>query len=155
MGRIRSYPGASRSQSKPPHHSHTDKEGDADIGAPPLPSLLKNEVAAAVLLPASFIALCAEGFLLAVADRLYAAGTDAACGQRVLHCAGTLVAQSDVVFGRPALVAVSLNRDVHIGVLAEELDVGLHRSLLVGADIGLVIVEINIFDVLIEDRKST
>jgi hypothetical protein len=45
---------------------------------------------------------------------------------------------------------VSFNRDVDIGMLREELHVGLHGRLLVAANIGLVIVEVNILHVLTE-----
>ena len=55
-----------------------------------------------------------------------------------------------VVVGGPAFVAVSFDRETHIGMLAEELRVGLHRRLLVAPEVGLVIVEINILDALAE-----
>ena len=91
-------------------------------------------MAAAVLLPASFVAFCAEGFFLAVADGLNPAGADAGSGERIFYSAGTLVSESQVVVGGSALVAVSFNREVEVGVLIEELHVRLHRSLLIGAD---------------------
>src|SRR5579864_6912370 len=43
---------------------------------PPIPLLLINEMTTAILLPASFVAFCAEGFFLAVAD-----GFDPACAK--------------------------------------------------------------------------
>src|SRR5271169_6630444 len=75
------------------------KERGTPLASPVKSSLLIDEVITAVLLPASFVAFCAEGFLLAVADGLDPAGADAARGQRVLHRTGTLVAQSQVVVG--------------------------------------------------------
>src|SRR5690349_10099585 len=107
-------------------------------------------MATAVLLPASFIALCAEGLLFAVADGLDAAGIDAGGSQRILDCAGALVTQSQVVVRRSAFVAVSFNREVHIGMLIEELSIGLNRGLLIGANIGLVVIEVDVLDILRE-----
>ena len=112
--------------------------------------LLVNEMATAVLLPASFVAFCAEGFFLAVADGLDPAGADAGRRQGALDSAGALVAQGQVIVGGPSFVAVSFDRETHIGMLAEELRVGLHRRLLVAAKVCLVIVEINILDALTE-----
>src|SRR5579872_7141113 len=112
--------------------------------------LLINKVTTAILLPASLIALCAERFLLAVADRLNPARIDSQGSQRVLHRAGTLVAQCQVVIGRSAFVAVSLDREVDIRVLTQELRIRLKRRLLIRTNVGLVIIEIHILDVLRE-----
>src|SRR5580692_706004 len=112
--------------------------------------LLIDKMATAVLLPASFVAFCAERFLLAVADGLDPAGVDARRSQRVFHGTGALVAQGQVVIGRAALVAVSFNRQVDIGMLIEERHIGLDRRLLVGANISLVVVEVHVFNVLAE-----
>jgi hypothetical protein len=60
---------------------------------------LVHEVAAAVLLPARFVALGAERFLLAIADGANAVGVDAQLHQRLLGRVGTIVAQRQVVFG--------------------------------------------------------
>src|SRR5580698_3243445 len=46
---------------------------------------------------------------------------------------------------------MSFNRKVNVGVLVEELSVGLNRGLLIGAKVRLVVVEINIFDVLAKE----
>src|SRR5712692_1533155 len=105
-------------------------------------------MAAAVLLPASFVAFRAERFFLAVADRLDAAGTDGSGCERILHRRGALVAESQVVLRRPALVAVSLNRDIDVGMLVQEHYVGLNRALLVGANVRLVIIEVNVLHAL-------
>src|SRR5580704_2492875 len=105
---------------------------------------------AAVLLPAGFVAFGAEWFFLAEADGLDAARADAGRDQRTLDRSGALVAQSNVVFGRAPLVAVPLNREIHVGMLAEELHIGLHRTLLVAADVRPVVVEIDILHVLAE-----
>src|SRR5277367_3390359 len=107
-------------------------------------------MATAILLPTSLGGLVAERLLLAVADRLNVAGADAALRQGALHRACPAVAQRQVVFGGPALVAVSLDHEVDVGMLREESDIGLQRRLLVSADIGLVVIEVNVLDVLRE-----
>src|SRR5450755_896477 len=112
--------------------------------------LLINEVPAPVLLPARFVAFRAERLFLAVADRLDAVRAYAGSDQSALHCAGSLVAQCDVVFGGAALVAVPLNSEVHVGMSVQELHVGRQGTLLIAADIRLVIVEINVLHILAE-----
>src|SRR5258708_2071787 len=89
-------------------------------------SLLVDEVAATVLLPARLVAFCAERFFFAVTDGLDTAGANGGGGQSSLHRAGTLVAQAQVVLGRSALVAVAFNRDAHVGMLIEERSIGLN-----------------------------
>jgi len=106
---------------------------------------------AAVLLPASFIALGAEWFFLAEADRLHPAGVHAGRDEGILDGVGALVAERDVVLGRAALVAVALNGDVHAGVLAQEAGVCGYDCLLIAAKISLVIVKVNVFDSLIKE----
>src|SRR5437879_121569 len=121
------------------------------LGNAPGKSLfLINEMPAAVLLPASLVALSAERLLFAVADRLDAAGVNSPRSQCVLHRRGTLVAQGQVVLSRAALVAGSLDGEVDAGMLVQKRDVSLHRSLLVGANVRLVIVEVNVLDALRE-----
>src|SRR5690242_21486859 len=89
---------------------------DSGFGATvPRDLLLINEMAAAVLRPARFVGFSAERFLFAVADRLDAAGIHARLYQCVLDGIGAVVAQSQVVLGGPALVAMSLNGEVHVG----------------------------------------
>jgi len=46
---------------------------------------------------------------------------------------------------------VSLNREVEVGMLVEELSVGLNGGLLVGANVALIVLEIDIFDALAEE----
>src|SRR5260370_17368912 len=99
-------------------------------------------MAAAILLPAAFVGFHTERFFFAVADGFDAAGADSRRHQSILYRRGTLVAKSQVVLGGTALVAVSLNRKVDVGMLTEELRVGLHRSLFRPPDLDLVISEV-------------
>src|ERR1700684_3655842 len=96
--------------------------------------LLKYEVAAAVLLPTGFIFFQAERLLLAITDGLDAAGIDFGRSQGTLHRPGALVAQGQVVLGRAATVAVSLDRKADVGMLIEEEHIGLYSSRLIGAN---------------------
>src|SRR5258708_26407637 len=103
-----------------------------------------------ILLPASFVALGAERLLFAVADRLDATGVDTLRGQRILDCGGALISQSEVIFGGTAVVAVPLDRDVDVGMLAQKLRIGLDRTLLIAADVSLIVIKVNILDALSE-----
>src|SRR5579864_2368223 len=107
-------------------------------------------MAAAVLLPTGFVGFQAERLFFAVADRLDACRAYPGGGQGAFHGRGALVAQRQVVFRGAALVAVALNREVDIGMLIEESRVGLHRSLLIAANVGLVVVKIDVLDRLSE-----
>src|ERR1700674_1486963 len=105
---------------------------------------------AAVLLPTGLVGFAAERLLLAVADRLDAAGADASLGQRTLHGTGSAVAQCQVVLRGSALVAVSIDREVDVGMLLEEIDIRLQRTSLVSANIGLVVIEVDVLHALRE-----
>src|SRR6476469_6267219 len=66
----------------------------------PIAGLLRvHEMPAPVLLPARFIRLGAERLFLPVADGLNPVGADSRADQCVLHRAGTIVAERQVVFG--------------------------------------------------------
>src|ERR1700687_4812470 len=80
-----------------------------------------HEVPAAALLPATLVRLGAERFLFAVADGLDAIAGTSSLDERVFHRVRAIGAQGQVIFGRAALVAVSLDRDVDVGMLLQEL----------------------------------
>src|SRR6266478_10233462 len=89
---------------------------------PPLACLFfVHEVPAAVLLPATFVRLGAERFLLAVADGLDAIAAHSSLDERILYRVRAIGAEGEVIFGGAALVAVSLDGDVNVGVLLQEL----------------------------------
>src|ERR1700686_3928772 len=110
-----------------------------------------HEVSAAVLLPAAFVRLGAERLLLAVADGLNTITANSSLDERVLHRVRAAGAEGKVIFGRAALVAVSLDRDVDVGVLLQELCIALQRALLVRAHIILVVIEVNVLYVSREE----
>ena len=108
-------------------------------------------MAAAVLLPTRFVGLAAERLFLTEADRLNPVCRNASRNEGILHSAGAVVAQSQVVFGGSALVAVSLNGDAHVGVLLQERSVRLNERLLVGPNVRLVVIELHVLHVLSEE----
>src|ERR1700746_3963271 len=71
---------------------------------------LVHKVPAAVLLPARLVRLGTEGLLLTVADRLDAIAADSGLYQGIFHRVGAIGAESEVVFGPAAFVAVTLAR---------------------------------------------
>src|ERR1700692_3702457 len=87
--------------------------------------LFVDEMSPAVLLPATFVRLSAEWLLFAEADGLDATATYSSLDQRILHRICAVGAQGQVIFGRAALVAMALYGYVNVGVLLEELRIGL------------------------------
>src|SRR5579863_9847231 len=112
--------------------------------------LLIDEVAAPVLLPASFVAFGAEWFLLAEADHIDAASVDGCYRQCILHRDRALIAQRHVIFSGSPLVAMSLDCEVDVGMLAEKEHVGLKSRILIGPQVGLVVIEVNVLNILCE-----
>src|ERR1700731_4397064 len=80
----------------------------------------RDEVATAVLLPAGFVGFHAEGLFLAVADGVEIGGRDAEVDEVLLDGVGTAIAQSEVVFGGAAFVAVAFDGDVGLGIALAE-----------------------------------
>jgi hypothetical protein len=103
-------------------------------------------VAAAILLVALFRGLHAKGFFLAEADRVYALGGDSKGDQVLLDGAGAAIAQSEVVFGRTALVAMTLDRHPLCWIAAQVAGSLGQSSACVGPDIRLVKVEKSVAD---------
>src|SRR5690348_7634115 len=113
--------------------------------------LCRDEVAAAVLLPAGFVGLHAEGLFLAEADGAEIGGRDAQVDEILLDGVGAAIAQSEVVLGGAAFVAVAFDDDLCIRITLEERSGLLERYAGVRADIGLVEVEVGIADFLCEE----
>src|SRR5208337_3258490 len=87
------------------------------------------EVCAAVLLPATFVGLAAERLLFAVTEGFDTIAAHSCLNEGVLHRVRAIAAQSEVIFGRAALVAVPLNREADVGMLLQELRIALQRAL--------------------------
>src|SRR6266436_320551 len=90
-------------------------------------SVCSHEMAAAVLLPAGLGALHAEGLFLAEA-----------------HGAGAAVAQAQVVFSGPALVAVAFDDHFEARIAFQEIGGFRERGASIGTNVGFVVVEIGV-----------
>src|SRR6266851_1345506 len=110
-----------------------------------------DEVAAAVLLPAGFVVLVAEGLFLAETDRGQPVGGNAQRNEVLLHGAGAAIAERQVVFRGAALVAVAFNGHAKLRIVAQKLGGLGERLASVGANVGLVEVEIGIAHFISED----
>src|SRR5260370_5117638 len=101
-------------------------------------------MAAAVLLPASLVALHAEGLLFAEADGAEAIGGNAQRNEVLLHGASATVAQAKVIFRGAALVAMTFDGDLEARIVFQEVgSLGKGRAS-IRANVSLVIVEISI-----------
>src|SRR6267378_168745 len=94
-----------------------------------------DEVAAAILLPARFVVLVAEGLFLAEADGADAIGGDAQGNEILLDGAGAAIAEREVVFGGAALVAVAFDGHAKLRIVAKELSGRGERLARVGANV--------------------
>ena len=84
-------------------------------------SLAKRKVATPVLLPAHFVGLHTEGFFLAPTGGCNLIRGNAETDEILLYLIGAAVAESDVVLGRTALIAVAFDGDVSRRVALEEI----------------------------------
>src|SRR5580698_6063355 len=109
-----------------------------------------GEAGAAVLLPALFGGLGAEGLLLAVADDANAVGGNACGYQCVLGGVGTILSESQVVFIRSALVAVAADDHLDVRMANQERGVLGQDSRGVVADVVGVVVEEGVLHVGLE-----
>src|SRR5713226_3442814 len=101
-------------------------------------------MAAAVLLPAGFVALHAEGLLLAEADRAQAVGRNAQRNDVLLDGVGAATAETQVVFRGAALVAVAFDGHFERRVVLEEVRGLRERRAGIRTQVGLVVIEISI-----------
>ena len=86
--------------------------------------LLRYEVRAAILRPATFAAVGARRPFFAIGDGAETVSRDAELGQEFLRRGGAAIAEAEVVFGGTTLVAMALDRQRVGGELAED---GLQR----------------------------
>src|SRR5229473_2934572 len=107
-------------------------------------SVCSHEMAAAVLLPAGLGALHAEGLFLAEAHGADAVGGDAERYDVLLHGAGAAVAQAQVVFSGPALVAVAFDDHFEARIAFQEIGGFRERGASIGTNVGFVVVEIGV-----------
>ncbi len=98
----------------------------------------------AILLVAVVGRLHAEGLFFAEADGVEAIGRDPQGDQVLFDRRGAAIAEGEVVFRRAALVAMTLNGDADLGVVAKEIR-GLAEGIAgVGANVSLIEVEVSV-----------
>src|SRR6266446_5839253 len=101
-------------------------------------------MAAAILLPAGFVVLHAEGLLLAEADGAEAVGRNAQRNEILLDRVGAAVAETEIVFGGTTFVAVAFDGRLDRRMSLQEVRSRGKSSASVGTNVGLVVVEIGI-----------
>jgi hypothetical protein len=105
-----------------------------------------DEMAAAILLPASFVALHAEGLLLAEANGGKAIRGDAEGNEILFHGIGAAITEAQVVFRRAALIAVAFNGHFEARIIFQKI-CGLGEcGTSVGTNVRFVVVEIGIWE---------
>src|SRR6516225_5558852 len=102
---------------------------------------VEGEVAAAILLPAGFGLLGAELLFFTPTGGAEVGRGNAETDEIFLDRIGAALAESEVVFGRTAVVAVAFDGHVRVGIGLEERS-GLLKSLAgVGANVGFIQIE--------------
>src|SRR5258706_6823141 len=111
-----------------------------------------DEVAAAILLPAGFVALVGEGLCFVIADGADAIGGEAQGDEILLDGAGAAIAEREAVLRGAALVAVAFDGDAELPVIAQEVS-GLGECCAgVRANVCFVEIKIGVLDFLWEER---
>src|SRR5437879_1905001 len=113
--------------------------------------LRANEMAAAVLLPAGLAVVVAELLFLAEADGAQAIGGNAQRDEILLDGAGAAVAEREGVFSRGALVAMALDGDAHLGIIAQEVSRLGEGFAGIGANVTLIEIEVGVAHFLGEE----
>src|SRR5579859_1468550 len=104
-------------------------------------------MAVAVLLPARLVFFRADGLFLAIADGVDAVGRNAELHEIILDGSGAAIAEEQVVLCRTAAVAVALDVELDLRVLAKVFG-GMGQAVaLVGADVSLVEIKVDGVDV--------
>src|SRR5260370_8483948 len=101
-------------------------------------------MAAAVLLPAGFVARGAERLLLAEADGADAVGRHAQRNNVLLHSVGSAIAEAQVVFRGAAFIAVAFDGHPEARIVLQEVRGCRERGAGIRTNVGLVVVEIGI-----------
>ena len=101
-------------------------------------------MAAAVLLPAGFVGLHAEGLFLAEADGVEISGRNAEVDKVLLDGVGAAIAKGEIVFSGAAFVAVAFDGDVGEWVALEEGSGLFERYAGVRTNVGLIEIEVSV-----------
>src|SRR5580698_7475637 len=112
--------------------------------------LRRHEVPAAILLPALFGVLGAEGPFFAPADGVHAVRADPQRNQIILRCLRAPFTQADVVFGGTPLVAMAFDGYAHLRIGTQKFRRLGESVARVRAYIGLVEIKVSVLHVLLE-----
>src|SRR5271170_1085255 len=127
-------------------------------GCAVLPLLRRRQMRVAVALIAILARFRAHRTLLAVADHADPGFRNTQPHQKILGGSSAPVAQSKIVFGRAAFIAVSLNdhTETRIGIkdALEQVRVAGQRLTSVVAEIALVIIEIGVLSLPAQHLRS-
>src|SRR5690242_4645745 len=105
---------------------------------------------AAILLPARFVMIGAEGTFLAPTGGLNPIGTDTERNQEVLRSIGPALTEAEVVFGRTAFVAMSLERDLYLRIRTQEFGVFCKNRACIVPQVGFIRIEVSVLNALRE-----
>jgi len=102
-------------------------------------------------LPAGFVGFGAEGLFLTPTGGEDAVGGKAKADEIFLDGVGAALAESEIVLGGAALVAVALDGDAGRGIIFQEVGGLLKSGAGVGANFGGVVIEVGVTDFLEEE----
>src|SRR5687767_804821 len=107
------------------------------------PNRHDHEIIATVALPAGLIVLGANRALFAIADEVEPALINSTLDEVTLRGGGTTLTEGQVVLIRATLVGISFDPDTHSRVGCEPRDLAIQGRGRIGADVGLVEVEVD------------
>ena len=111
----------------------------------------RGEVAATILRVAGFGGFGAEGLFFAPAGGAEMVGGNAQADEIFLDGIGTALAESEIVFGRTALVAMAFNGDAGVGIALEEVGRFLESLASIRTNRGGIVIEVGVANFLEEE----
>ncbi len=111
-------------------------------------------MAATILLIARLAGFHAEGLFFAVADGAEAIGRDTQGDEIIFYGSGAAVAETEVVFGGTAFVAVTFDGGLNVRVGAKNFGGGGESRARIGANVSFIQIEVRVFDAVLENSVS-
>src|SRR5882672_7487930 len=105
----------------------------------------------AISLPAILVGFSADLLLLAQGGGMELVRAYAGLLQGLFGCVSAALAQGQVVFGGATIVAVALNAHLPVGMRLDDFRRAGQGLLRFGAEVGLVIIEVDVFDGLVKE----
>src|SRR6476660_7852065 len=116
------------------------------------------EVGAAILLPARFVRFSTLRAFLAIADRLQTICRYTQLDEEFTGCGCTAIAETEVIFGRAALVAMPFHDDYRVGILRENrlehIGIAGQCGARIFPNVALVVVEEGIAHIALQDVRK-